>query len=160
MTALSTAPAGAVAEAGEYLAAGDVHNVEQLLRFLADTFLLGGWGFAPPAAAPQLGIYLPARAAQHRADGTVDPARPGRDVATAEEALAGAVPVAPRARALLLPLAHRLTGNTAFVDELCAAIERAGGTPLAVWSYSLRRSAAAGDRVERRSISSGRTAMR
>lgn len=147
MTALSTAPAGAVAEAGEYLAAGDVHNVEQLLRFLADTFLLGGWGFAPPAAAPQLGIYLPARAAQHCADGTVEPARTGRDVATAEEALAGRDPSRP-VIGLCFYRSHRLTGNTAFVDELCAAIERAGGTPLAVWSYSLRRSAAAGDRVE------------
>ena len=45
MTALSTAPAGAVAQAGEYLRHGDVDNVEQLLRFLADTFLLEGYGF-------------------------------------------------------------------------------------------------------------------
>ena len=42
MTALSLAPAGAVAQAGEYLRHGDVDNVEQLLRFLADTFLLAG----------------------------------------------------------------------------------------------------------------------
>ena len=48
MTALSTAPVGAVAQAGEYLRHGDVDNVEQLLRFLADTFLLEGYGFAPP----------------------------------------------------------------------------------------------------------------
>ena len=34
---------------------------------------------------------------------------------------------------------HRLTGNTDFVDGLCAAIERAGGQPLPVWSYTLRR---------------------
>jgi cobaltochelatase CobN len=34
---------------------------------------------------------------------------------------------------------HSLTGNTAFVDALCAAIEAAGGNALAVWSYSLRR---------------------
>ncbi len=34
---------------------------------------------------------------------------------------------------------HRLTGNTAFVDGLCEAIERAGGNALAVWSYTLRR---------------------
>ena len=36
---------------------------------------------------------------------------------------------------------HRLTGNTAFVDALCAAIEEAGGNALAVWSYTLRRDA-------------------
>ena len=34
---------------------------------------------------------------------------------------------------------HRLTGNTAFVDALCAAIEEAGANALAVWSYTLRR---------------------
>ena len=48
MTALSLAPVGAVAQAGEYLRHGDIDNVEQLLRFLADTFLLEGYGFAPP----------------------------------------------------------------------------------------------------------------
>ncbi|MBO9533866.1 MAG: cobaltochelatase subunit CobN [Solirubrobacteraceae bacterium] len=135
MTALSTAPSGAVAEAGEYLAGGDVHNVEQLLRFLADTFLLGGWGFEPPRPAEQLGVYLPAKNGE-----------PGRD-GTIEEALAGRDPGRP-VIGFCFYRAHRLTGNTAFVDELCAAIERQGGHPLAVWSYSLRRSAAAGGRVE------------
>ena len=62
MTALSTAPAGAVAQAGEYLRHGDVDNVEQLLRFLADTFLLEGHGFAPPRAVADLGVYVPGAA--------------------------------------------------------------------------------------------------
>jgi cobaltochelatase CobN len=61
MTALSTAPAGAVAQAGEYLRHGDVDNVEQLLRFLADTFLLQGHGFAPPHEVADLGVYVPGR---------------------------------------------------------------------------------------------------
>src|SRR6201999_2732264 len=61
MTALSTVPSGAVAQAGEYLAAGDVDNVEQLLRFLADTFLMDGWGFAEPQPVEELGVYLPGR---------------------------------------------------------------------------------------------------
>ena len=63
MTALSTAPAGAVAQAGEYLRHGDVDNVEQLLRFLADTFLLDGHGFEPPREVADLGVYAdpPAR---------------------------------------------------------------------------------------------------
>src|SRR4029453_6751942 len=34
---------------------------------------------------------------------------------------------------------HRLTGNTAFVEGLCAAHEGAGANALAVWSYTLRR---------------------
>ena len=59
MTALSTAPAGAVAQAGEYLRHGDVDNVEQLLRFLADTFLLEGHGFEAPHEVADLGVYLP-----------------------------------------------------------------------------------------------------
>ena len=59
MTALSTAPAGAVAQAGEYLRHGDVDNVEQLLRFLADTFLLEGHGFEAPHEVADLGVYVP-----------------------------------------------------------------------------------------------------
>ncbi|WP_372789236.1 cobaltochelatase subunit CobN [Paraconexibacter sp.] len=122
MTALSTAPSGAVAQAGEYLASGDVANVEQLLRFLADTFLLEGHGFEPPAPVPDLGVYLP-----------------GRGDVTVEEALAGRDPVKP-VIGITFYRSHRLTGNTDFVDGLCAAIERADGVPLPVWSYSLRRS--------------------
>ena len=59
MTALSLAPVGAVAQAGEYLRHGDIGNVEQLLRFLADTFLLEGYGFEAPRAVPDLGVYAP-----------------------------------------------------------------------------------------------------
>ena len=58
MTALSIAPVGAVAQAGEYLRHGDIDNVEQLLRFLADTFLLEGYGFAAPREVPDLGVYV------------------------------------------------------------------------------------------------------
>ncbi len=61
MTALSSVPSGAVAQVGEYLQSGDVWNIEQMLRFLADTFLLEGFGFEAPRAAPELGIYLPGR---------------------------------------------------------------------------------------------------
>jgi len=121
MTALSTAPAGAVAQAGEYLASGDVDNVEQLLRFLADTFLFEGFGFDPPAPVEQLGVYVP-----------------GRGDVTIEEALAGRDPSRPVV-GITFYRSHRLTGNTDFVDGLCAAIERAGGHPLPVWSYTLRR---------------------
>ncbi|MFT4103890.1 MAG: cobaltochelatase subunit CobN, partial [Burkholderiaceae bacterium] len=121
MTALSTAPSGAVAQVGEYLASGDVHNIEQMLRFLADTFLLDGYGFEQPAPAPQLGIYLP-----------------GRGDVTIDEALAGRDPQAPVV-GIAFYRSHRLTGNTAFIDELCAAIRRQGGHPLPVWSYTLRR---------------------
>jgi cobaltochelatase CobN len=121
MTALSLAPAGAVAQAGEYLRHGDVENVEQLLRFLADTFLLEGHGFAPPREVPDLGVYVP-----------------GVGDVPLDEALARRDPARPTV-GVCFYRSHRLTGNTAFVDALCAAIEQAGGNPLAVWSYTLRR---------------------
>lgn len=121
MTALSTAPTGAVAQAGEYLRHGDVDNVEQLLRFLADTFLLEGWGFEAPHETADLGVYLPGAG-----DVTLDEARAGHD------------PGKPTV-GICFYRSHRLTGNTAFVDTLCAEIERAGANALAVWSYTLRR---------------------
>lgn len=121
MTALSTAPTGAVAMAGEYLRHGDVDNVEQLLRFLADTFLLEGWGFEPPQETADLGVYVP-----------------GRGDVSLEEARASHDPARPTV-GICFYRSHRLTGNTAFVDELCAQIEQAGANALAVWSYTLRR---------------------
>ena len=121
MTALSTAPAGAVAQAGEYLRHGDVDNVEQLLRFLADTFLLEGHGFEAPHEVADLGVYLP-----------------GAGDVPLERVLEGHDPGRPTI-GICFYRSHRLTGNTDFVDALCAAIEAAGGNALAVWSYSLRR---------------------
>jgi cobaltochelatase CobN len=121
MTALSLAPTGAVAQAGEYLRHGDTDNIEQLLRFLADTFLLDGHGFEPPREVADVGVYLPGCG----------------DVRLAE-ALAQTDPGRPTV-GICFYRSHRLTGNTAFVDELCAAIDAAGANALAVWSYTLRR---------------------
>ena len=123
MTALSLAPSGAVAQAGEYLRHGDVDNVEQLLRFLADTFLFEGHGFEPPREVADLGVYVP-----------------GAGDVELETALAGLDPDRPTI-GICFYRSHRLTGNTDFVDGLCAAIEAAGGNALAVWSYTLRRDA-------------------
>jgi cobaltochelatase CobN len=121
MTALSLAPAGAVAQAGEYLRHGDVENVEQLLRFLADTFLLEGHGFEAPHEVPDLGVYLPG-------EGDVE----------LERALERHDPQRPTV-GICFYRSHRLTGNTAFVDALCSAIKDAGANAVAVWSYTLRR---------------------
>jgi cobaltochelatase CobN len=123
MTALSTAPAGAVAQAGEYLRHGDIGNFEQLLRFLADTFLLEGYGFDPPAEVPDVGVYLP-----------------GCGDVEIEAALAQLDAGRPTI-GICFYRSHRLSGNTGFVDELAAAIEAAGGNALPVWSYSIRRDA-------------------
>jgi cobaltochelatase CobN len=121
MTALSTAPAGAVAQAGEYLRHGDTANVEQLLRFLADTFLFEGHGFEPPREVPDLGVYLP-----------------GEGDVPLERVLEGHDPGRPTI-GVCFYRSHRLTGNTAFVDELCRALDEAGANAIAVWSYTLRR---------------------
>jgi len=123
MTAASLAPAGAVAQAGEYLRHGDVENVEQLLRFLADTFLLEGHGFAPPRELPDLGVYVPGVGDVELADALArrDASRPTVGICFYRS--------------------HRITGNTAFVDALCSALEDAGANALAVWSTTLRRDA-------------------
>ncbi len=121
MTGLSLAPAGAVAQAGEYLRHGDVDNVEQLLRFLADTFLIEGFGFAPPREVADLGWYLP-----------------GEGDVTLAHALARRDPRRPTI-GICFYRSHRLTGNTAFIDALCAAIEEAGANVVTLWSYTLRR---------------------
>jgi cobaltochelatase CobN len=110
LTALSLAPAGAVAQAGEYLRHGDVDNVEQLLRFLADTFLLEGYGFEPPHEVPDLGIWCR------------DEPVPGRPTV-----------------GFCFYRSHYLAGNTAFVDAFCRALRDAGAGAFAVWSYTLRR---------------------
>ncbi|MFP5364872.1 MAG: cobaltochelatase subunit CobN [Thermoleophilia bacterium] len=122
MTALSSAPAGAVAQAGEYLRHGDVANVEQLLRFLADTFLLEGHGFEPPHEVPDLGVYVP-----------------GIGDVPIEDALARLPDDGRPTIGICFYRSHRITGNAAWVDELSAQIEAAGASALAVWSTTLRR---------------------
>jgi cobaltochelatase CobN len=123
MTGLSLAPAGAVAQAGEYLRHGDVDNVQQLLRFLADTFLLEGFGFEAPREVADLGVYLP-----------------GVGDVPLERVLRDHDPGRPTV-GICFYRSHRLTGNTAFVDALCAALNDAGANAIAVWSYTLRRDA-------------------
>ena len=118
---LSLAPAGAVAQAFEYLRHGGVDNIAQLLRFLADTFAARG---------PRL--RGAARAARRSASTC-----PARGDVELEEALAGHDAGRPTV-GVVFYRSHRLTGNTAFVDALAAAIEAAGGDALCVWSYSLR----------------------
>lgn len=109
LAARSTAPAGAVAQAFEYLRHGGVENTAQLLRFLADTFLLEGHGFAPPAALPDFGVY-------------------GSEATAADRPTVG----------IAFYRTHHATGNTDFVDGLAAEVDAAGAQPLCVWCYSLR----------------------
>ncbi|MFP5320006.1 MAG: cobaltochelatase subunit CobN [Acidimicrobiia bacterium] len=111
LAALSTVPGGIAAEVHRYLAAGGPANVEQCLRFVADTVLLGGFGFEPAAAVPTTGVFGPA----------TTPRRPGRPLV-----------------GVIFYRAHLVAGNTTFVEDLGAAVDAAGGDCLAVFCYSLR----------------------
>ncbi|MEV6792260.1 cobaltochelatase subunit CobN [Streptomyces sp. NPDC051320] len=106
----STVPIGIAAEAHAYLAHGGPGNLEQLARFLSDTVLLTGHGFDPPAAAPTWGPLK----------------------RTEREGAGGPLV------AVLYYRAHHMSGNTAFIDALCGAVEDAGGRALPLYVASLR----------------------
>jgi cobaltochelatase CobN len=109
LTALSTAPAGIVTEAAAYWAAGGPANLANLLRFVADTVLLEGFGFESPADLPSVG---PLGRRAH------DASRPTVAVVTYR--------------------ANVMAGNTLPVDQLCDAIEARGANARALHCYSLR----------------------
>jgi cobaltochelatase CobN len=109
LMAVSTVPAGVVAEALRYLVAGGPANLAQLARFLSDTVLLTGEGFEPPAPTPDFGVH-DAR--------EPDPGRPTVGI--------------------VFYRAHALAGNTSFVDVLADAVRAAGANALPVFCGSLR----------------------
>ena len=114
MTAASSVPSATVTQAFAYLVHGGPDNFEHLLRFVADTVLLEGFGFDPPYEIPEHGVW--------RAPAERHPERP----------LVGVV----------FYRAHLVAGNTGFVSDLCDALEAAGADALAMWCYSLRDRAA------------------
>ncbi len=105
---LSTVPAGVAAEAHTYFAQGGPFNLAAVHDFLSDTVLLTGHGFAPAEPAPDWGLL------------------PRESTATG--------PII----AILYYRAHHLAGNTAFVEQLCKAVEAKGGRPLPIFTASLR----------------------
>ncbi|MGB2567189.1 cobaltochelatase subunit CobN [Micromonospora citrea] len=109
LMAASTVPAGVAAEALSYLVEGGPDNLAQLARFLSDTVLLTGEGFAPPAPTPAYGIHGDR------------PAHPGRPTV-----------------GIVFYRAHALAGNTGFVDALADAVDAAGADPLPIFCGSLR----------------------
>jgi cobaltochelatase CobN len=121
LTSLSSAPAGMVAEAFEYLRHGGVANTTNLLRFVADTLLLEGYGFEPPVVLPETGVYHPRLAGGASLD----------DLLALHERARPTVGV-------IFYRAHLLGGNTAFVDALVEALEEAGVNALPIHCYSLR----------------------
>src|SRR5215211_2453981 len=121
LTASSTAPSGAVAEAFEYLRHGGVRNTENLFRFVADTLLVEGYGFEPPLALPEHGVYHP-------------DLPEGSQI---EDLLALHHPERPTV-GVIFYRTHWMSANTAFVDALVHALERAEVNTLPVYCYSLR----------------------
>jgi cobaltochelatase CobN len=121
LAALSTVPSGTVLEAFEYLRHGGVRNTENLLRFVADTVLMEGYGFEPASALPEVGVYHPGLP----------------EVSAVEELLARLDPARPTV-GVIFYRAHWMSGNTAFVDALVEALEAAGADALPVYCYSLR----------------------
>ncbi|MET7708637.1 cobaltochelatase subunit CobN [Micromonospora sp. NPDC005413] len=109
LMAISTVPSGVVTQALAYLVEGGPDNLGQLARFLSDTVLLTGEGFAPPAPTPAYGVH-----GEH-------PAEPGRPTV-----------------GIVFYRAHALAGNTGFVDVLAEAVRAAGGNPLPIFCGSLR----------------------
>ena len=121
LAALSTVPSGTVLEAFEYLRHGGVRNTENLLRFVADTVLMEGYGFEPASPLPEVGVYHPGLP----------------EGSPVEELLARHDPARPTV-GVIFYRAHWMGGNTAFVDSLVEALEAAGADALPVYCYSLR----------------------
>ncbi len=130
----STVPAGIAVQTHIYLAEGGVANLRHLYGFLADTVLMTGFGFSPPSATPPWGVL-------ERVCPTVSgcPGCPGGAACFAGmPAARSAVGVEAPDIAVLFYRAQQLAGNTAYVEALCCAIERAGGHPVPVYCTSLR----------------------
>ncbi|GGH00947.1 cobaltochelatase subunit CobN [Silvibacterium dinghuense] len=113
-------PADVMETAARYLALGGVGNFVELCHFLSDRLLLSGYGYAQPMPMPEHGIYLP-----------------DMGVASLEDWQRRADPAKPTA-AVLFYRAHRMSGNTGFIDALAQALEERGLNVLCVFTSSLK----------------------
>jgi cobaltochelatase CobN len=113
-------PGDVLETATRYLTLGGMQNFAELFRFLSDRLELTGFGYAPPGAMPEHGIYLP----------DMDAAQIGDWEQRAD-------PLKPTA-AVLFYRAHRMSGNTAFIDTLAEALEARGLNALCIFTSSLK----------------------
>lgn len=127
MTAYSTVSVPVIHDVYRYLHFGGVDNIQQMLRFLADHLMAGGWGYDQPVETPRHGRY-----------------HPHIDQVDASQ------PTGP-AIGILFYRSHYLSGNTAFVDSLVGAIEAAGGRAIPVYTTSLKEESANQRQEESRS---------
>jgi cobaltochelatase CobN len=113
-------PADVMETAALYLALGGVNNFVEFCHFLSDRLLLTGYGYAAPTPMPEHGVYLP-----------------DMDVATIEDWERRADPRKPTA-AVLFYRAHRMSGNTGFIDALTQSLEARGMNALCIFTSSLK----------------------
>ena len=106
---LSTVPGGVALQSFAYLREGGPGNLAELARFLSASIMATGAGFAPPQPLAGHGVH---------GSRTRRPGRPSIGI--------------------VFYRAHAVSGNTAFVDVLADAIERAGGNAIPVFCGSLR----------------------
>ncbi|AFZ67794.1 cobaltochelatase subunit CobN [Deinococcus peraridilitoris] len=121
LAASSSAPPRVQQDALAYLQAGGWQNIRELLCFLSDSLRLTGFGFAPPLALPEHGLYHPDLPEHATLEDWSRLARPERPTA-----------------GLTFYRAHALSGNTAFVDALVRALDDAGLNALPVFTTSLK----------------------
>lgn len=121
LAALCNVPPALQHEVTAYLQAGGVGNMAQLLRCLSDRLLMTGFGYQPPAAMPEHGIYHPALSAQ----------------ATLEDWATVRNPEWPTV-GITFYRAHWLSGNTRFIDVLVDMLAERSLNALPVYTASLR----------------------
>jgi cobaltochelatase CobN len=113
-------PADVMETAAQYLGLGGINNFGELLRFLSDRLMLTGYGYSSPSPMPEHGIYLPET-----------------DAATFEDWQRKADPSRPTV-AVLFYRAHRMSGNTSFIDAIKHALESKGVNALCIFTSSLK----------------------
>jgi cobaltochelatase CobN len=157
LTAHSTVPIPVIHDVYRYLLFGGVENMHHLLRFLADHLLAGGWGYDLPVEQPRHGIYRPQRSGGAEEQGS----RGERDVSAPPHPRTPAPLLVENNQSpisnlqsldawlathnltrptvgILFYRSHWLSGNTNFIDALCAEIEAAGGNALPIFTTSLK----------------------
>ena len=121
LAAASTVPSDVLHQVQTYFQAGGSVNMAHMLRYLADHFLLTGFGFEPAVDLPEHGIYHP----DLSQDADINDWLALRD---AKKAGVG----------IVFYRAHWMSGNTRFIDVLIEQLEQRGLNVLPVFTSSLR----------------------
>ncbi len=121
LAAASTVSADVLHQVSTYFQAGGSVNIAQLLRYLADHFLLTGFGFEPAIDLPEHGIYHPDLAQGASIDNWLELRDPKKSSV-----------------GIVFYRAHWISGNTRFIDALLVQLEKLDLNVLPVFTSSLR----------------------